>query len=69
MGVPSPISHHSHEIRGLVDLCLVPEPIAAAGRVLGDYELLEKIGSGGMGSVWRARQTSLQREVAVKILH
>lgn len=57
------------DLRGLVDLCLLPEPSAAAGRRLGDYELLEKIGSGGMGSVWRAWQAGLQREVAVKILH
>lgn len=35
---------------------------------LGDYHLLERIGSGGMGTVFRARQESLQRDVAVKIL-
>lgn len=35
---------------------------------LGDYHLLERIGSGGMGTVFRARQESLHREVAVKIL-
>ncbi len=36
--------------------------------VLGDYRLGEKLGSGGMGTVFRATQQSLQREVAVKIL-
>ncbi len=35
---------------------------------LGDYHLEEKLGSGGMGTVFRATQQSLQREVAVKIL-
>ena len=32
------------------------------------YELIELLGKGGMGEVWRARQTSLSRQVAVKIL-
>ena len=42
-------------------------PIAPGTR-LGPFEILSPLGAGGMGEVWRARDTRLQREVAIKVL-
>ena len=40
----------------------------AAGTRLGPYEIVSAIGAGGMGEVYRARDTRLDRDVAVKVL-
>ncbi|HXI13361.1 MAG TPA: protein kinase [Thermoanaerobaculia bacterium] len=39
-----------------------------SGSRLGPYEIVSPIGAGGMGEVWRARDTRLERDVAVKVL-
>ena len=39
-----------------------------SGTKLGHYEISTLLGKGGMGEVWRARDTTLGREVAIKTL-
>jgi serine/threonine-protein kinase len=42
--------------------------MALSGSRIGPYEIIALIGSGGMGEVYRARDTKLERDVAIKIL-
>lgn len=47
---------------------LVPAAGVAPGMTIGGYEIVEKLGAGAMGEVWLARQTAMDRQVALKIL-
>jgi serine/threonine protein kinase len=45
-----------------------PAHVPRAGRLMGQYQLLEAMGRGGMGTVYRALHLKLKREVAVKVM-
>ena len=45
-----------------------PAPLQAMPESIGEYQLLEELGRGGMGVVYRAHQASLDRDVAVKMI-
>jgi len=53
-GVPNEADANEREVRDAVGY---------------DYEILSKLGEGGFGTVWRARDLALEREIALKVLH
>src|ERR1044071_3393759 len=65
----------SHEMSLAVCLCREGDPLLesphmplSAGARIGSYEIVSPIGAGGMGEVYRARDTRLNRDVALKVL-
>jgi tetratricopeptide (TPR) repeat protein/tRNA A-37 threonylcarbamoyl transferase component Bud32 len=48
---------------------MAANPSFTPGQILGHFRLIEEIGAGGMGIVFRARDTRLERDVAVKVLN
>ena len=55
-------------IAGVDRATAAPRPQHLAGRRLSEYELQVRIGAGGMGEVYRARDVKLSRDVAIKVL-
>src|SRR5688572_13414696 len=50
------------------ELDVAPARDGLAGRALGDFVIVERIGAGGHGEVWRAEQPALGREAVIKVL-
>ncbi len=59
-GNPTPASSNGESVPAM--------PFDLTGITLGEFHLLRRLGKGGMAEVWLAEQTSLRRQVAVKIL-
>jgi serine/threonine protein kinase len=68
-----PADEHAGPIAELIERLLKLRPVTSTPRVssisrIGNYEILEPIDQGGMGSIYRGRHVSMDREVAVKLL-
>ncbi len=66
------LASHEHSISFLETPAMLLDDIASArnleGQRIGPYHVASKIGAGGMGEVYKARDTRLNRQVAIKVL-
>src|SRR6186997_1551213 len=60
--------HHARDRSYPCSLRYSPHLVLTPGTRLGPYEIVAPLGAGGMGEVYRARDTKLDRDVALKIL-
>ena len=66
--VESPLAAHEHAGSTFLEEPAVPVVALRPGAKLGTYAIVKMVGAGGMGEVYRARDTVLGRELAIKIL-